>query len=121
MTSTGKAIVAAVIGTGSADAVLRIALAEADRRGLPVTVLGVGAATPADEAALDDQVRRWSEKYPAVPVTLSNRRLLDAAVTLVAASRTAEMVVADPSGGPVAAAVIRAAGRRVTCSLSLAG
>ncbi|MFG1605195.1 hypothetical protein [Actinoplanes sp. NPDC049265] len=118
MTST-RAIVAAVIGPAPADPVLRAALIEADRRRLPVVVLGVGAATPSDEVALDDQVRRWAEKYPDVTVTVFIRRQLDAAVTLVAASRTAELLVADPSGGPAAAAVVRAVRHRAGCPVTV--
>jgi hypothetical protein len=112
-------VVAAVIGTASADAVLRIAFAEADRQRLPVIVLGVGASTPSAEAALDDQVGRWTEKYPDLPVSVSVRRVLDAAVTLVAACRSARLLVADPSGGAAAAAVVRAVRRRISCPVLL--
>ena len=114
MTSTGP-VVAAVIGAASADPVLRAAFAEADRRHASVEVLAVGAAHAHDDVALDDQVQRWAEKYPDVTVTVSARGTLDAAITLTAASRTAAVLVADPSGGPIAAAVVRAVRRRAGC------
>jgi hypothetical protein len=114
MTSTGP-VVAAVIGAASADPVLRAAFAEADRRQASVEVLAVGADQAHDGVALDDQVQRWAEKYPAVTVTVSARRALDAAITLTAASRTAAVLVTDPSGGPIASAVVRAVRRRTGC------
>jgi hypothetical protein len=46
---------------------------------------------------------------------VSARRTLDAAITLTAVSRTAAVLVADPSGGPIAAAVVRAVRRRAGC------
>ena len=81
--------------------------------------LAVGAATPSAEAELGDQVGQWTEKYPDVPVSVSVRRVLDPAVTLVAACRSARMLVVDPSGGPTAAAVVRAVCRRAVCPVQL--
>lgn len=112
-------VLAGVIGTGPADPTLRLAFAEAVRRDVPVLVLGIGPAAPLDDVAFADRVQRWEKRYPGVPVTLSVRRGLDAAVILTAASRSAGLLVLDASGGPAVASIIRAVRRRARCPVAV--
>jgi len=108
-------ILVGIVGPADADRVLRRALDEAEQHGLPVRVLAVGRASEAAEAALADQVARWSEKHPEVPVSFAASRVLDAAVTLAAASGNAGLLVVEDAGGPVMPALVRAIRRRARC------
>jgi len=108
-------ILAVVIGAAPADPALRLAFSEAARRGVAVLVLGVGPAAATDDIILTDQAQSWAGKYPGVPVTVSLRRDLDAAVTVTAASRDAGLLVLDASGGPAVDSIIRAVRRRARC------
>src|SRR5215204_6205386 len=81
-------VLVGVIGLASADAVLRQGFAEADHRGTKLVVLAAGAAPDADDECLRDEIARWSEKYPAVAVTLRLSRAIDPAVTLTAATNS---------------------------------
>jgi len=112
-------ILAGIIGPAGADRVLRRALDEAGQHGLPVRVLAVGRMPPVAEVALADQVARWSEKYPDVPVSFAVSRVLDAAVVLTAASGDAGLLVLEDPGGPPTPALIRAIRRRARCPVLL--
>jgi hypothetical protein len=112
-------IVVGVLGTEPADAALQTAFAEAQRRGLAVLVLGVGAADAEADVLLADRIDRWAEKYPDVAVTAAVRRGIDAAVTLTAVSRCAAALVLEMSRAPVAAAVATAVRRRASCPVVL--
>ena len=76
----GAPVLIGIVGREPADSALRIGFAEADRRAGPVVVLGVGpAGDAAEEAGPADAAGRWSDKYPDVPVTVVERRTVDAA------------------------------------------
>jgi hypothetical protein len=110
-------VLAAVIGPAPADPVLRHAFAEADRRGAQLRVVAAGRAGAGDDELLLDEVDRWAEKYPRVPVSLSVRRQLDPAVTLAALSTGAGVLVLEVTGSPVVRSVVGALRRRAHCPL----
>ena len=112
-------VLAGIVGPSDADRVLRWALEVAERHGLPVRVLAVGRVPAAAEVALADQVARWAEKYPGVPVSCTAGRVLDAAVVLTAASGDAGLLVLEDCGGPIMPALIRAIRRRARCPVLL--
>jgi hypothetical protein len=114
-------VLAAVIGPASADAVLRRAFAEADGQGVAVQVVGVGRAGAVDDDLLFDQVHRWAEKYPHVPVNVSLRRQLDAAITLGAVSGGARALVVELTGSPMVRSVVAALRRRAHCPVVVLG
>lgn len=108
-------IMVAVVGPVSGENTLRDAFDEAERRGAEVRVVAAGPAPAAHDDFLRDLVARWAEKYPGVPVSTDIRRQLDAAVTLVAATRECASVFVPGSPDPAAAAVLRALTRRAHC------
>ena len=114
-------VLAAVIGPAPADAVLRRAFAEADRRGVAVQVVGAGHAGAVDDDLLVDEVHRWAEKYPQVPVRVSMRRQVDAAITLGAVSGSAGALVVEVTGSPMVRSVVAALRRRAHCPLVVLG
>jgi nucleotide-binding universal stress UspA family protein len=99
------------------DGTLAFAFAEASLRGVAVHAIHTsGAGEPAGVEILD----RWSEKYPAVPV--SHRRMpgVDPGIALVAASHRAQLLIIGVSARPDAAPVssgslIHAVLRRSAC------
>jgi hypothetical protein len=99
-----------------ADDVLRRACREADDRAASLRVLAVDvAAQPDAEAALDDVVARWSEKYPQVAVAVARRPEYDAAIALSAATAGCVLAVVAAPPGPRGAAVVASAVRRSRC------
>jgi DNA-binding transcriptional LysR family regulator len=101
-----------IIGSAPAEMALRTAFAEADRGGVAMRVVMAGTA---DDVFLDDLVARWAEKYPGIRVTTHVRRRMDAAVTLVAATRGCAVAVIPAAADPVTSAVVRALSRRAHC------
>jgi hypothetical protein len=113
----GAAVMVGIVGAVPAEAALRAAFAEAERRGAMVHVVAAGPATPADDALLRDLVDRWAEKYPGIPVTIRIRRRVDAAVTLVAATRFCAVTFVPRMSGTASSAVMRALARRAHCPM----
>ena len=108
-------ILVAIVGAASVESALRGAFDEAERRGAAVRVVAAGPASAAYDDFLRDVVERWAEKYPGVPVSTDVRRRLDAAVTLVAATRHCASAFVPGSSNPISAAVLRALARRAHC------
>lgn len=116
-TVAGEQVLVAIIGPVSAETALRAAFDEAERRGSAVRVLAAGSAPASFDDLLRDLVDRWAEKYPGVPVATDVRRQLDAAVTVVAATRHCASAFVPESSDPASAAVLRALARRAHCPL----
>ena len=110
-------VLVAIVGPASAETALRDAFDEAERRGAAVRVVAAGPASAAHDDFLRDLVGRWAEKHPGVPVSTDVRRQLDAAVTLVAATRHSASVFVQKSSDPSSSAVIRALTRRAHCPI----
>jgi len=115
-------VLAGILAVRSAEDVLRCAFAEAERRDVALRVLAAGLSpTAGEDVHVRDLVDRWAEKYPAVPVTFSRRHNIDAAVTLVGASRCCGLVVvAEPVDGHDTA-VVQALARRAGCPMMVCG
>ena len=99
------------------DGTLAFAFAEASLRGVPVHAIDTGGA---GEPAAVEILDRWSEKYPAVPVSHRSMPGVDPAVALVAASHRAQLVVIGatvrPDAAPVSSgSLIHAVLRRSAC------
>jgi DNA-binding transcriptional LysR family regulator len=109
---TPAPVMVGIVGSAPAEMALRTAFAEADRRGVAVRVVVAGTV---DDVFLDDLVARWAEKYPGVRVTTQVRRRIDAAVTLVAATRACAVAFVPAAADPVTSAVVRALSRRAHC------
>jgi hypothetical protein len=96
-------VVAGILAVASAEDVLRHGFETAHDRDMPLHVLVAG---PAAVAGLAEDVRevieRWSQKYPAVPVTASDRAGLDAATVLAAAANSGELLVVAETHDPPA-------------------
>jgi hypothetical protein len=105
----------AILGPAAPDSALHDAFVEAERRDVAVRVVAAGPASPADDDQLRDLVGRWAEKFPDVPVTISIRRLVDAGVTLVAATRRCGVAFVPRAPEPASAAVLQAMIRRAHC------
>ena len=101
-------IVVGVIDAGPAGAALGYAFAEAERRGVALTVVATGRACADGDVSLRDQVRRWAAKYPGVDATLMERHGVDAVITLTAASRRAGLLVVQTPPEPRAAVAVSA-------------
>jgi hypothetical protein len=110
-------ILVAIVGPASAETALRHAFDEAESRGAAVRVVAAGPASAAHDDFVRDLVERWAEKYPVVPVSTAFRRQVDAAVTLVAATRHCASVFVPASPDPTSAAVLRALTRRAHCPI----
>jgi hypothetical protein len=108
-------VLAGILAAESADDVLRFAFAEADRRRAAVHVVDVGAGHTDGEL-----VDRWAAKYPSVPVTVSARVAVDAAITLTGASRAGALLVVGRPAGHHDAAVVQAVSRRAHCPVVIA-
>jgi len=106
-------VLAGLLSRSSADDVLRAALAEADRRGVPLTVLI--AASLADDAAVPESIERWAEKYPRVTVTMSVAPGVDPAITLTAATGGSCLAVLPAPVDALESALLRAVARRSHC------
>jgi hypothetical protein len=113
-------VLAGILAARPAEDVLRCAFAEAQRRDVALHVLLAGPASAAGEEILvRDLVDRWAEKYPAVPVTVSVRHDVDAAITLTGASRRCGLVVVAEPADSHDAAVVQALSRRARCPLMI--
>jgi len=114
-------VVAGILAVASAEDVLRHGFAAADDRGVRLHVLvAAPAATAGPVAELRDLIERWTEKYPGVPVMVSIRAGLDAAIVLAAAARgSGLLVVAEPRDARESA-VVQALTRRTRGSLVVA-
>ncbi len=112
-------VMVAIIGPAPAETVLRDAFTEAERRNAAVRVVATGTATAEDEIHLREVVERWAEKYPDVQVTTHNRRQIDAAVTLVAATRSCAVAFVSMPSDPSSLWVLRALTRRAHCPLAV--
>ncbi|MEU8233168.1 universal stress protein [Actinoplanes sp. NPDC048967] len=108
-------------GIVTADEALRCAFAEADRRGVPLTVVLTGATPWPDSVDQSELVRLWAEKYPEVPVTTTIRRGLDPAVVIAASSHGCGLLVVQRPADPAAAAVVDALSRRAHCPVVVVG
>jgi hypothetical protein len=113
--TTTEHVLVAIVGPASAETALRDAFDEAEHRGAAVRVVAAGPASAARDDHLRDLVGRWAQKYPGVPVSTEVRRQLDAAVTLVAATRHCASAFVARSSDPTSAAVLRALTRRAHC------
>ncbi len=97
-------VLVAIAGAADPEPTVAAGFETADQRGVPVVVLAVGP----HDAEPAELVQRWLEKFPGVPVTMSHRHGLDAAIVVAAASRAAGLVVvaAEPRWtGSVAQAI----------------
>ena len=108
-------ILVAIAGVVSAEAALRHAFDQAEHLGVAVHVVAAGPAPAAYDDLLCDLVERWARKHPGVAVSTEFRRQLDAAVTLVAATRNCGSAFVPGSSDPASAAVLRALSRRAHC------
>jgi hypothetical protein len=113
-------VVAGILAVASAEDVLRHGFEAAHDRDVPLHVLVAG---PAAVAGLGDDVpeviEHWSEKYPAVPVTVSAHAGVDAAIVLAAAAHGSELLVVAEAHDPGEGAIIRAIRGRVRCPLTV--
>ncbi|WP_412751421.1 hypothetical protein [Krasilnikovia sp. M28-CT-15] len=91
-----------VICAAPAEAALRFAFAEAEKRGAAMTVVAVGPASALEDVLVRDLVRRWTEKHPAVEVTFSVRRTVDGVVTLTAATRSCDLAIVQDGADAIA-------------------
>jgi nucleotide-binding universal stress UspA family protein len=107
-------------GTAAAEEALRYAFAEADQRGVGLIALLTGSVPAEDSVTRSDLVRRWAEKYPEVPVTITIRRGIDPAVVVAAASHGCGLLVLQQPSDPVAAALAEALIRRAHCPVAVA-
>ena len=98
------------------DGKLGFAFAEASLRGVPLLAIDTG--TSGEPAGLEN-LDRWSEKYPAVPVSHRSMPGVDPGIALVAASRRAQLVVIGAPVRPDAlvssGSLIQAVLRRSAC------
>jgi len=81
------AVLVALVGSAGTEPAVAAAFDAAMRRGLPVVALAVEPS-----GGQLDVLARWSANYPDVPLTVSHRHGLDAAIVVVAASRAAALV-----------------------------
>jgi hypothetical protein len=111
-------VVAGILATASAEDVLRHGFETARDRDVPLHILVAGPAAAA-VGELRDLIERWTEKYPAVPSTVSVRTGVDAAIVLVAAAHGGDLlVVAEPCDARETA-IVRAVTRRPHCPLAI--
>ena len=108
-------VLVGVLGVAPVEEALRYAFDEADDSGVGLLVMLTGEAPDEDSVQQHDVVRRWSEKYPRVPVATSVRRRLDPAVILAAASRGCGQLVVQQPATPAAAVLVDALSRRAHC------
>jgi hypothetical protein len=108
-------ILVGLVGAVSAETALRTALAEAEHRGAAVRVVAAGPAPAIENDLLCELVERWAEKYPGITVTTEVRRRVDAAVTLVAATRCCALAVVPKTSDPAGSALLKALRRRAHC------
>lgn len=108
-------VLAGLIGASPAEAALRRAFAEADRRGVALRVILAGTAPAEEDRHLGDLIERWSEKYPGVPVRAMTRRGIDAAVTLTAASRGCALLITQRPADANSSLLVTALSRRACC------
>ncbi|WP_229075804.1 hypothetical protein [Actinoplanes sp. DH11] len=99
-------IVAGVIGAARVDDLLRRVFAEALRRGADVSVVAAGPASTRQDRRVRDVVHRWEEQYPAIDVSLTVSREVDAVITLAAASRDGDLLVVRQSNDARTAAMV---------------
>lgn len=117
---TGPVLVG-VVGATPAEAALRYAFTEADRRRTALQVAAVGPASAEIDTHLHDLVERWAEKYPDVPLTTRVRRTVDAAVVLVAGSRAVDLLVVQQPADAASSALVDSLRRRAHCPVVVVG
>lgn len=128
---TGDApVVVGIDGTPGSEAALRFGFAAAALRHAPLAAMhlrpplarpqpGRGETNAAEDAFLD-LLDTWSGKYPDVPVRLSVRHDLDPAIVLVAASRSARVVVvAGSAPGAMTGPILAALAARAACPVAV--
>lgn len=114
-------VVAGILAVVSAEDVLRHGFEAAHDRDVPLHVLVAGPAAvtgPVDD--VHEVIERWTDKYPVVPVTVSVRPGLDAAIVLAATTSGGGLLVVAEAHGSREDAIIRALRRRVRCPLVIA-
>lgn len=111
----GLPVLVGIVGREPVDAALWHAFAAAQRGATAVRVVAAGPASSEDDELLRDAVGRWADKYPDVPVTVDVRRMIDAVVTLVAATRLSAVAVLPHPSGVAAMVVLRELVRRAHC------
>ncbi|GIF01765.1 hypothetical protein [Paractinoplanes rishiriensis] len=114
-------VTAGILTVDSAEDVVRHGFAVAQDHGVALHVLLMEqAANVLPTGELTDLIERWAEKYPQVPVTVSVRAGIDAAIVLAAASRRCGLLVLAAPHGARETGVFRAVRRRARCPLSVA-
>jgi hypothetical protein len=108
-------------GTAPADEALRYAFDEAEHRGVGLLAVLTGDVPQEDGDLQCDVMRRWAEKFPAVTVRSTVRRLIDPAVVLAAASDGCGLLVVQQPADPGTAAWVTALSRRARCPVAVAG
>jgi ABC-type glycerol-3-phosphate transport system substrate-binding protein len=114
-------VLVGVVGAAPAEAALRHAFDEADRRGAALLVVATGAAPVPPNTDLQDLVDRWAEKYPGVTVETRVRRTVDPALVLAAASAGCALLVVPPPSDVGSSALVDALSRRAHCPVVIAG
>lgn len=115
----GGPVLAGILTASSAEDVLRHAFDEAQRRAVALRVVAAGL-DPDDEPMLSELVDRWAGKYPEVPVSASVHSIVDAAITITAATRCCGLAVLTRPGDTRTTAVVRAVARRASCPVVVA-
>ncbi len=117
-----RPVLAGLTADDDTDPVLRFAFAEAALRGAALSVLRVGFEPGAErpDGGLSDTLTAWADKYPEVPVIVTVRHHVDAAVALTAASMSAQLaVIAGPRPDRVPADVCYALLDRGWCPVAI--
>jgi hypothetical protein len=112
-------VLAGILAASTAEDVLRHAFGEAQHRAVALRVMAAGLA-PDDEPIVTELVERWAGKYPDVPVSVSVHSVVDAAITMTAATRRCGLAVLARPSDARTAAVVRAVIRRASCPVVLA-
>jgi DNA-binding transcriptional LysR family regulator len=118
---TAGPVLVGVIGTAPAEAALRHAFDEADRRGARLRVVATGAVPALSDTHFCDLVDRWAEKYPGVTVETRIRRAVDPALILAAASAGCALLVVSQPLDVGSSALVDALSRRAHCPVVIAG
>jgi len=107
-------VLAGILTASTAEEVLRRAFDEAQHRAVALRVVAAGL-DPDDEPMVSQLVERWAGKYPEVPVSASLHSVVDAAITMTAATRRCGLAVLTRPGDARTSAVVRAVIRRASC------
>jgi DNA-binding transcriptional LysR family regulator len=117
---TAGPVLAGILALPHAEDALRQAFDAAQHRAVPVRVVAAGLPA-ADEPVLAELVERWAGKYPAIDVTVAVSSVVEAAIVLTGAARSAGLAVLTQPGDAHTAAVVRAVTRRAFCPVLIAG